>query len=168
MIVSLLQFTLIITLLWSFMFIKEIQDANVSDKQKILAYITLISHDFIVFSLFVIVIFLLVQSIIYKKFYYKDLLITNAVFLIIFISFTYYRMCVLTILYNYLLDKDKCSHYHSFYDYLAMRPIKRQTHKHISKYNPNARCSRNFGSWLEGTRLISFLILLLNIIYIFM
>lgn len=166
MIVWLLTSSFFITLLWSVFFFKEIQCANVSIKHKILAYITLITHDYIVLSLFVVVIYLLFQSILYRKFYYKDVLITNAVFLIIFISFTYYKMCVLTILFNYLLDKDKCSHYYSFYDFLAMRSIKTHTEQRL-KYDHNVDCVRNFGSWLEGTRAISLLILALNIIYIF-
>lgn len=164
---AILASTLTVTLLWSTMFIEGIQHANVSIQRKLLAYITLVAHDYIVLSVFVVVIFLLIQSVIYSKFYYRDVLIVNVVFLIIFISFTYYKMCVLTIFYNYLLDNDKCLHYYSFYDFLAKQSIKVPLNKDRLRYDSNVTCSKNFGSWLEGTRLISLLILALNMVYIF-
>jgi hypothetical protein len=151
---------------WSLFFIRGLRKHNVSVLRKVSAYFVKVFHDSIVAFFLISTIYLTYEVLIRKTCHVRYVIALNAVFILIFVLFAVHKMCILTIWYNMLLDKHKCSHYYGLYQLLKGVPVSENNTATYNHYRNSQVCKDNMMSWLEGTKIYAVMILLLNILYV--
>jgi hypothetical protein len=152
LIIILLVITSICSLL---VHLPTVLNAKIINIKKLLALLVIILHDlntiFIIFLNIVIIIFIIT-----KKNYKLELIILNIFIICLILSFIFCKMCILTLLYNKLLERSQCYNYKVFTigfikDNISYKDIK---------------CLPNALDWIRSSLIIILFCIIYNIIYI--
>jgi hypothetical protein len=149
---KLLKYSFGISVLTGCYFIDEIKTYSSSISTFFLAYIIQVFHDWV--CVFFLLLFL-------YSFYYHNLsyiLFLNILHSIIMILFCFYKRCVLTLLYNYLLDIPMCNRYIPIWQRVFNVLYDTQSCIHHDEYKMTY-------IWLNNHILQSSIVLLSNIKY---
>lgn len=151
---NLLKNSFMISMLTSCYFIEEISTYAPSIVIYILAYIIQVIHDWIC----VCFIFLFFGSIYHQKISY--LLLLNIFHSCIMILFCFYKRCVLTLLYNFILDIPMCNRYIPIWQRIFNLIYDPQSCLNDDEYKMTYL-------WLNNHILQSFIVLLANTKYLY-
>jgi hypothetical protein len=129
-----------------------IKSANVSMSRKIMGSLIIIFHD-ILNSTLILLNIVILYSIFKTQSYKIYLIFLNIIVLSLIISYLLFKMCVITLLTNIVLDLPKCQPY---------RYIRR-----ANLYIDNdANCTKNTLGWLKTSMVIIMICMVYNIYYI--
>lgn len=153
---------IIVAIINSLISLKEITSSNVTKERKMLAFIIKLVHGTITASVFITILYLLYQAI-QGQYNIQLLILLNLLYFIVLLFFTEMKMCILTIWYNNILNRDKCCPYQGLsglfnkdnQDTYAQEP-----------FDNSKKCPDNTVKWLDGNKKTVFLLILLNGIYL--
>lgn len=132
---------------------KDLIEANVSVSRKIGAYLIRFLHSLLHVGFFFLLIFLLYEYAVYNRLNIVVIVMVNLIFAVLILCFAIYKMCILTIWYNMLLDVDKCIPYDI--------PIGTKTN--TITFNANTVCGENnMLRWIQGNFMKSIIIAAIN------
>lgn len=133
----------------------QISTSKVSALRKLMAWSIVIFHDmfYTIAVLLMIYLVYLMRTTKMNEHSFRVLAILNAMLLIALICFKVFKMCILTLLFNFVLGIERCT----LYEHGLIRLV--QQHPII----PNLTCSINYKLWIESYILFTCFVLILNI-----
>jgi hypothetical protein len=143
----------------SLLCIRDIIKSRVSFERKLLAFFVRYLHDTIVISIHLMLLYMLIILVCFKKLKIKTLLIVNIIIFSLVLQFFVYDMCILTIWQNQLLDAHKCIPY--------SLPFRNSRYNYKEKYSNADVCVLNREKWIKGNQYIITIILCLNLAGLF-
>lgn len=98
------------------------------------------------------------------------LMMLNILYLIIVIQFLFFRMCSFTILYNWVLNQDKCVPYHGPIG--TIRRLlsgkynnSRKWSNPVKKFDMGKQCNENTTWWIESNQITAIALLVVNVVH---
>ena len=153
----------IISILTSLVNIPKIKSANTTSTRKVFAFVVDLLHVSIVYiplMLFAVISYQIwvssdIMSIL------RNLILLDVIYLTVILCFFYFNMCILTIIYNDLLNQDVCTPFKGLI-------IDRIFPPDISAYKlNNIGCSENNKAWIKAQRGFLALVILIHIVVLY-
>jgi len=149
-------YVFLIAFLMNFLRLSQITNSRVNVWRKIAAYILEFLHNLYISGIIVTIVWLNIKSLLFGIYNIYSLVILNIGILFAFLLFTYLRTCIFFLFFNRTLDYHDCGQYNSIVDIFHGSKI-------VKHGKPN--CDINMNKWMIGIRILTFLIIFLDIIY---
>lgn len=153
--------TIFLSLINTFLLLHQIRSANVSFINKILAFCMDLFHNILIGSAVPIISILLYLIFVKRTYNVPLLLVLVLLYIIVIVCFFRYEMCILTIIYNELLDIHPCTPY-SFIQERIRYDL--YVNQYLSEENQN--CVMNAKSFMLYWKYAFIIIIALIIIYL--
>lgn len=153
-------FVLLLTFISSLLSLDPIFSTSTNMYRKVGAYFLEILHC-LYMSIFILGLgWLLLKAIMMKVYNIKLLLLLNVMYMIVVLQFYICKLCLANVLYNRLLNIHDCTEYYSLTDVVFGRYVPPLPQR-------KKDCGMQRDKWFVGNRMLIFLLIIVNIVFIF-